>query len=95
MHTYRPANSISDGPVTNPLSILRILIEFLSRAHAKGRKSQNDFKFDTFIGRFPSDRAASMAVKGLDLNVFNAKLSPKRYWRGPRSQEAREEGDCT
>ena len=27
--------------------------------------SLNDFKFGTFIGRFPSDGAASMAVKGL------------------------------
>ena len=27
------------------------------------------------------------------LNVFNAELSPKRYWRGPRSQEVGEEGD--
>ena len=25
----------------------------------------NDFKFGTVIGRFPSDGAASMAVKGL------------------------------
>ena len=28
-------------------------------------KGFNDFKFGTFIGRFPSDRAASMALKGL------------------------------
>ena len=25
----------------------------------------NDFKFGTFIGRFPNDGGASMAVKGL------------------------------
>ena len=25
------------------------------------------------------------------LNLFNAELSPKRYWRGPRSQEL---GQC-
>ena len=30
-----------------------------------GKKSLNDFKFGTFIGRFPSDGAASMAEKGL------------------------------
>ena len=30
-----------------------------------GKKSLNDFKFGTFIGRFPSDSAASIAVKGL------------------------------
>ena len=29
------------------------------------------------------------------LNVFNAELSPKRYWRGPRSQEVGEEGDSS
>ena len=26
--------------------------------------------------------------------LSNTELSPKRYWRGPRSQEAGEEGDC-
>ena len=31
------------------------------------KKSLNDFKFGTFIGRFPSGAAASMAVKGLML----------------------------
>ena len=39
MHTYTPANSIFDGPITNLLSILCILIEVLSRAHAKGEKA--------------------------------------------------------
>ena len=34
MHTYTPANSISDGPITNLLSILCILVEVFSRAHA-------------------------------------------------------------
>ena len=29
------------------------------------QKRLNDFKFGTFMGRFPSDSAASMAVKGL------------------------------
>ena len=29
------------------------------------------------------------------LNLFNAELSPKRYWWGPRSQEVGEEGDYT
>ena len=32
----------------------------------KGKKSRNDFKFVTFIDRFKSDSAASMAVKGLN-----------------------------
>ena len=54
-----------DGPITNLLSILCILIEFPSHAHAKRGKNLNDFKFGTSIGHFPSDRVASMAVKGL------------------------------
>ena len=29
------------------------------------------------------------------LNLFNAELSLKRYWRAPRSQELGEEGDYT
>ena len=35
-HPYTLPNSILDGPVINLLSILRILIETLSHAHAKG-----------------------------------------------------------
>ena len=38
VYTYTPADSIFDGPVTNLLSILCILIEVLSRAHAEGGK---------------------------------------------------------
>ena len=65
MHTYTPANSIFDGPVTNLLSILWILVKVLSRAHAKSGNSHNDLKFGTSIGRFSSDGAARTAVKGL------------------------------
>ena len=65
MHTYTPADSISDGPVTNLLSVPCILIEILSRVHTKEGKSLNDLKFGTFIGCFLSEGAASMAVKGL------------------------------
>ena len=65
MLTYTPANSIFDGPVTNLLSVLYILIEVLSFAHAKGKKVLNDFKFGIFMGHFPNDDATSMAVKGL------------------------------
>ena len=36
MHAYMPANSIDDGRITDLLSILCILIEVLSCAHAKG-----------------------------------------------------------
>ena len=65
MHTDTSANSIFDGPITNLLSTMCILIEILSCAHAKRGKGLNDFKFGTFIGRFQSDGAASMAVKWL------------------------------
>ena len=51
----------------NELSILCILTKIPSCVQAKSPlKSLNSgFKFGTFIGRFPSDGIASMAVKGL------------------------------
>ena len=58
-----------DGPVTTLLSVLYILVEVFSRAHAKTGKSLNHFKFGTSVGRFSSDGAASMAVKGLNSYV--------------------------
>ena len=39
MLTCTPANSISDGATTSLLSVLSILIEVLSHAHAKGKKA--------------------------------------------------------
>ena len=60
-----PENSIFDGLISNLLLILCILIEILSCAHVKERKSQNDFKFGTFTGHFLIDPAESMAMKGL------------------------------
>ena len=86
MPTYTPPNSIFDGPITNLLSILCILIEIHSRGHAeggnsftwscrrgkfihvvmpKGEKKPERFQIWLFAGRFPSDGAESMAVKGL------------------------------
>ena len=75
MHTDTSANSIFDGPITNLLSILYILVEVLSLAQAKRGESLHDFKFGAFIGRFSSDSAASTAVKGLRSN--NTLLSLK------------------
>ena len=43
-HTYTPADNIFGGPVTNLLSILCILIEILSRAHAKEAKKPQWFR---------------------------------------------------
>ena len=57
--------------MTNLLSVLSILTEMFSRAHAKGKKVPDDFKFGIVIGRFPSDGAASMAVKGLNVQINN------------------------
>ena len=45
----------------------------LSGVHAKGAKTLNGFKFGSVIGRFPSDGAASMALKGL--NAFEVALT--------------------
>ena len=64
LHKSCVAKSTFDGPITDLLSILCILIEVLSHPHAKG-KSLNDFKFGAFTGRFLSNGAASMAVKVL------------------------------
>ena len=47
------------------LPLLCILIEILSRTHAQGDESLNEFKFGTFIVHFPSDSPACSAVKGL------------------------------
>ena len=71
MNTYTPADSISEGPVTNLFSILCILIEIISHIHEKGEKQQqhlDGFKFGTFTGRFLNDAAVSMAVKRLNLH---------------------------
>ena len=47
-----------------------MLIEILSSTHAKGELSLNDFRFGAFVGRFQSDRAEIMAVKGLIYCLF-------------------------
>ena len=65
VHRYSPENSMLDGPVTNLLSILCILLEILSPSHWKIGKSRNDFKFGSFVGRFPSNTLASMTMIGL------------------------------
>ena len=39
----------------------------------KGQKSLNGLKYGTFIGRFPSDGAANMAVKGLIRHTWEAR----------------------
>ena len=72
--TYTPADSIFDGSYNkstfSPFFSSFFSLEFLSRTQAKGKKGLNDFKSSTFIGRFQSDGAVSMAVKGLRRNPY-------------------------
>ena len=65
------SDSMFDGPVANLLLIIRILIEILSRAHAEdGKQSLHNFQIWRFsIGRFPCDGTASVAVKGLNVQM--------------------------
>ena len=62
MHTGTPAYSIFDGPETNLLSVLCILVEVLSCAQTKRGKSLNDFKFGTSVGCFSSERVNALVV---------------------------------
>ena len=66
MLTYTPPDSIFDGLITNLLSILSLLIVLLRR----GLKSLDGFKFDTFIGCFPSDKHGSERVKVQDAHTY-------------------------
>ena len=50
-----------------------ILIEVLFHVLMPKRgKSLNYFKYDTFVGHFPNDTLASMAVKGLNNEAKHA-----------------------
>ena len=96
MHTYTPADSIFDGPVTNLLSVLCIWVEVLLRAHAKSGESLNDFKFGS-CSRFSSDAAASTAVKGLSIvrtekNVCIRKAHDLFFYGVPQAGECGESG---
>ena len=80
---YMPANSIFDGPITNLLSVLCILVEILSCAHVKRGKSCNDFKFGTSIGSFLSDGAASVAVQMLMVRCGGEVCDGNGFVSGP------------
>ena len=64
MHRNTPVNSISDGPITTLLPTLCILVDALSRPHAKRGKSVNDLKSGTPIGH-----SAKTAGGRLQLNT--------------------------
>ena len=86
MHIYTPENSIFDGPITKSTFNTVHLIEILSRVHAKGTHRLNHFKFGTFIGRSPSDDAASLAVKvlkvyGVSASVKQRKSANQIHWQ--------------
>ena len=65
VHTYTPPNSIADCPATNLLSIECIVWKSIYVLIRRGKTSLHGFQFVTFTGRFPTDQAASVAVKGL------------------------------
>ena len=61
-----PANSTFSCSITNLISILCVLMKFLSHINAKSKtKRTNNFKFRTFNIPFSSN---IMAVKGLTLS---------------------------
>jgi len=74
MHTFMQENSVFDGLITNLLSTLCILIEVLSRAHAK-EGSLNYFKSGTSTICFLSDGAANTTVKGL----ISSRMTPNNH----------------
>ena len=43
----------------------------------------------------PSAEKSQLGCFLVWLNWFDAELSPKKYWRGPKSQEMRVQGDYT
>ena len=65
MHTYTHPNCMFDGPVTNLLSILSVLIEILSRAHAVGEEALIVSYLALLLVVFRVPARQSMAAKGL------------------------------
>ena len=74
MHTYTPADSIFfNGHDYNKSTFSTVHFDRnpFTCSYKSGKKEEdlNDLKFGTFIGRFPRDGAACMAVKGLSTTV--------------------------
>ena len=83
MHTYTPDKST--------FSTVHLDINPFACSHERGAKNPyyyNDFRSGTVIGRFLSDGAASMAVKGLTHNA-EYRIVPCHIKR--RSAEKKEE----
>ena len=75
---------------------------FLLTIEFQGLTAQRGFaglRFNSDIGATETSTQTLYSLYTRELvgwmNWFNAELSPKRYWRGPMSQEVGEEGDCT
>ena len=60
-----PADSVFDGPTNKSTFNIEPFDRNLFTCSCEGGTGLSDFKFGTFIGGFPSDGVASMAVKGL------------------------------
>ena len=89
VHARMPPDSIFDGPITNLLSVLSILIKVLFIYSCEGVKKLQLFKFNVFqiwhiydliIGNFPSDGMACMEVKGLILITVNILIVITLTW---------------
>ena len=85
MHTYTPANSIFDGPITNLLSTLCVLMEVLFHAPAKRgereKKSLNGFKFWRFYWSFSDWRCVKHDSERVPSK--HAGSVPKAFWLRP------------
>ena len=77
VHTHMPVKSIFDGSNFNTAHTYANL-STCSCEGEKKRKRLNDFKFGTCIGRFPSDVAARMAMKGLMFQPLKQRQSPRK-----------------
>ena len=72
-----PVKSIFDGSTFNT-SHTYANLSTCSCEGEKKRKSLNDFKFGTCIGRFPSDVAARMAMKRLMFQPLKQRQCPRK-----------------
>ena len=74
MHTYTLPNRIFDGPITNLLSILHMLIEIFSRAHAgrgEGGGRQTDRQTETDRQR---QRQTEKSLNGFKFGTFSGRF---------------------
>ena len=68
MHKHAPANSIFDGSVTNPLSVLYVWIEILSRARAQEAEQLEWFQTWHFYWSFSEWRRSKHSNERVKLD---------------------------